>query len=262
MSARFGRRGRTRAMKSAAVVIALAASACGSVVEYWGPGGQSTPSAGVWVNATANLAGLSSECGNLSLVSARPDLDMMIAGVALRGLWSSSAGAASWTQLGQASGSDTITNRPSAIVYDPAHSGTFYESGIYNGGAVYKTTDSGATFTRLGIISHSDGVSVDFSDPLRRTLLAGGHEQESKVYRSNDGGGIWTEVGASLPAGSGYSSIPVVIDAQTHLIGTYSGAAAGVFRSLDGGATWNQVYAGAVRSQPLIASDRSMYWLL
>jgi len=252
-----------RAMKSAVVLIALAVSGCGSTVEYWGAdGGSPNPNPGVWDNATANLAGMSSECGNLTLLSARPDVDMLIAGVAVRGLWSSTDGAASWTQLGQGSGSDIITNRTSAIVYDPAHPGIFYESGIYGTSAVYKTTDSGTTFTRLGNIYHSDGVSIDFTDPLRRTLLAGGHEQGQKVYRSSDGGGTWTEVGAGLPADSGSSSIPLVMDAQTHLMGTYASDGAGVFRTTDRGVTWNQVYGGAVRSHPLVASDGAIYWLL
>ena len=43
-----------------------------------------------------------------------------------------------------------ITNRPSAIVYDPEHADTFWEAGIYNGGGVYKTEDNGKTFVQLG----------------------------------------------------------------------------------------------------------------
>src|SRR5579859_5959557 len=58
-----------------------------------------------WVAATANLAGLPSECGNMSLMSARPDRDMLIAGVAQQGLWASQNGSAAWTRLGQGTGS-------------------------------------------------------------------------------------------------------------------------------------------------------------
>src|SRR6185369_11119165 len=87
-----------------------------------------------WANATGNLAGMSSECGNLGLVSANPCSDMVIAGVARAGLWGTEDGGKTWVKLGAGAGSAVITNRISAIVYDPAAPGTFWESGIYNGG--------------------------------------------------------------------------------------------------------------------------------
>src|SRR5262245_29119963 len=62
-----------------------------------------------WEDATGNLAGLPSECGNLQSMSARPDRSGIIAGVSLQGLWSSEDGGATWSQLGQGAGSDEIT---------------------------------------------------------------------------------------------------------------------------------------------------------
>ena len=73
---------------------------------------------GEWTEATGNLAGMASECGNVSYISAKPD-GTLIAGIALHGLWHSADGGDSWTQLGQGDGSDEILNRPSSIVYDP-----------------------------------------------------------------------------------------------------------------------------------------------
>ena len=217
---------------------------------------------GNWINATGNLAGLNSECGNMSLLSSRPEKDQIIAGVAQRGLWTIANGADTWTQLGQGGGSAIVTNRPSAIVYDPGHPDTFWESGIYNGGGVYRTQDSGITVVQLGSAIHSDLVSIDFSDPARRTLLAGTHEQSGKLLRSTDGGSTWIDIGAQLPAGAGYSVSPLVIDAQTHLLGTYSTAGSGVFRTTNGGTSWTQTYSGGVFGHPLTASDGSIYWLL
>jgi len=46
-----------------------------------------SPSQGNWVNVTSNLAGMASECGNMTYVSAKPNEDLVIAGVAQRGLW-------------------------------------------------------------------------------------------------------------------------------------------------------------------------------
>jgi photosystem II stability/assembly factor-like uncharacterized protein len=199
----------------------------------------------------------------MTLVSARPDRDMLIGGVAQQGLWTStSASDSTWTRLGQGAGSATITNRPSVIVYDPDHADTFWEAGIYNGGGVYKTEDNGQTFVQLGSISHNDGVSVDFNDPARKTLLAGPHEQANKLYRSIDSGHNWTDIGSRLPADAGFLSSTLVIDAKTHLVGSYNASGAGVFRTTDGGDTWAQVHGGAVRGHALLATHGSIYWLL
>src|SRR5947199_2161466 len=81
-----------------------------------------------WVNVTGNLAGMPSECGNLCLLSVVPGQDRIIAGIAKRGLWQTTDGGASWTQLGQGAGSDIIVNRPSRILYDPRNPDTFWES--------------------------------------------------------------------------------------------------------------------------------------
>jgi hypothetical protein len=99
---------------------------------------------------------------------------------------------------------------------------TFWESGIYNAGGVYRTTDDGTTLLALGNVTHNDSISVDFTDPMRQTLLAGTHEQSGHLFRSTDGGNTWTDIGPNLPTGTGFSSQALVIDAQTHLLGTYT----------------------------------------
>ena len=221
-------------------------------------------SSATWVNVTGNLANMASECGNLTMLSAVPGNDTVIAGVALKGLWANSAGTGTaWAHLGSGAGSDAITNRPSWIVYDPVQVGVFWESGIYNGGGVYKTIDNGATFQRLGSISHNDYVSVDFGDPNRQTLLAGGHEQSQTVYRSTDGGKTWTNIGVSIPANTKFSTNPLVINAQTYVVNLsgYGSASAGIVRTTNGGASWQQVSTlEPAGSPPLVASNGTIYW--
>lgn len=214
-----------------------------------------------WIPVTANLAGLASECGNLSMLSVRPDRDMLTVSVALRGLWASEKGSEVWTPLGVGAGSATITNRGSSIVYDPDHPNTFWESGIYNGGGVYRTDDNGVTFRQLGNVTHSDAVSVDLTDPQRLTLLSGGHEQTA-VFVSKDGGQTWRDISGSLPKDVGYTSQPLTIDGRTYLLGTFSAANSGVFRTIDSGNTWTPAYKGAVLGRPLVAkSDGAIYWV-
>jgi len=226
------------------------------------PGSDATAPPSSWINATGNLAGMPSECGNLTLVSAEPTSSLVIAGVALHGLYATQDGGKTWHALGSGAGSASITNRPSSIVYDPAHSDVFWESGIYNGGGVYKTTDNGVTLLGLGKITHNDLVSVDFTDPARKTLLVGGHEQKQTLYRSTDGGGTWTNVGLNLPAASHFSSAPIVIDGQTHLVGCcgWGSGTCGVWRTNNGGTSWTSVSTLSVAGTPLRATSGAIFW--
>jgi hypothetical protein len=217
-----------------------------------------------WVNVTANLAGMASECGNTSYLAAHPMSDRLLTTVAKHGLWASSDGGGSWQQLWPGAGSAQITNRGSSIVFDPQHPDTFWESGIYNGPGVYRTTDNGATFTALGDARHTDSVSVDLTDPNRQTLLAGGHEQKQTLYRSADGGATWTNVGLNLPAGTNFCTNALVIDRNVHLVGCsgYGGGTDGVFRTTDGGKTWAPTSTAPAAALPLWAADGTIYWSL
>jgi hypothetical protein len=222
------------------------------------------PVSAQWSNVTANLAGMPSECGNLCLLSSVPGEDRIIAGIAQSGLWQTTDGGAIWTPAGHAAGSDSIVNRPSRILYDPSHPGVFWESGIYNSFGIYRTTNSGLTFQHLGSIRHNDFVSVDFSDPQRRTLLAGGHEQSRTVWKSLDAGQTWTNIGVALPEGTKHSSNPLLIDPTTYLVNAsgWGKGTGGVYRTTNGGATWTLASALEADGPPLSASDGSIYWRL
>jgi len=237
------------------------ASSAGGASSTGGSHPTTVPSGG-WTNVTTNLAGMTSECGNVSFLAAKPDEDVLVTGVALHGLWSSEDGGGSWQAIGTGAGTDAITNRTSSFVFDPSHPATYWESGIYNGGGVYSTTDDGSTFHALGDSHHDDLVSVDFTDPGRQTLLAGGHEQKQTLYRSTNGGATWDNVGLNLPSGSNFSSYPLVLDAQTHLVGTsgWGGGTSGIFRTTNGGQQWTLVSSDGGIAAPLLAKDGTIYW--
>jgi photosystem II stability/assembly factor-like uncharacterized protein len=266
-------------LRAAALALILAASSSDCVIPLSPPAdntGPAQPSAdsgtsdpgadssvvGNWINVTSNLANMASQCGNMSFLSAKPDEDLLIAGIALDGLWASRNGGENWSQLGLGSdASAPITNRTSSIVYDPQVSTRYWESGLYNAGGVFHTTDDGVTLVQDGDVHHSDLVSVDFSDPNRQTLLAGGHEQSQTLYRSTNGGMTWTNVGGALPANTA-CTFPLVIDAMTHLVGCdgYGGGPIGVYRTTDGGNHWSSTTTFGGIDQPLVASDGSIYW--
>jgi hypothetical protein len=239
------------------------ASASGGQAVRFGASLAALPSPGTWTNVTNNLANMPSECGNLTLISQVPGVDKTIAGVARVGLFMTTNGGSNWLALGTGSGSEFLNNRPSSIVYDPANANIFWVSGIYGDG-VFKTTDGGLTFHRLGNISHVDSVSIDFTDPNRQTLLAGGHEASKTVYKSSDGGQTWTNIGGNL-AGTGFSSSPLVMNAQTYIVNSYpswGGGTAGIFRTTNGGSSWQQVSTLGPAKLPKIAPDGTIYWNL
>jgi photosystem II stability/assembly factor-like uncharacterized protein len=225
-----------------------------------GPGGNPDEKlpAGEWKNVTGNLAGLMSGCGDLSGLSSKPDEDMLIAGVALRGLFSSRNGGESWERLGTAESSDTITNTPALIVYDPDHTKTWWEAGIYGDLGVYRTTDNGQTLKALGDVRFTESLAIDFSDPERKVMIAGGHEAKQTVYRSNDGGKTWSNIGDKFPTSLGCPST-LVIDADTYVVGCDFGGE-GILRTTDAGKSWTMVSANGGTHSPLRASDKSIYW--
>ena len=170
----------------------------------------------LWTNVTADLFAKAAGGGDVTLVSAQPGTGRVIAGVSKKGLWATDDSGKTWVHLGSGAGSAVIDHGTTGIVYDPDKPTTFWESGIYGStGGIFKTVDNGVTFTRLGNISHNDLVTVDFSDPERKTLLAGAHETTRKLYLSKDGGMTWNDIGMNLPADSNFSSSPQIIDTQT-----------------------------------------------
>jgi hypothetical protein len=83
---------------------------------------------GPWVDVTSNLAGMPSECGNMTYVTGRPGSEQVIAGVALHGLWANNPGSDTWTPLGEG-GPAQILNRAESIVFDPSAPNRYWESG-------------------------------------------------------------------------------------------------------------------------------------
>lgn len=209
-----------------------------------------------WKNVTGGVGGETWGYAGVTLLAAVPDRDEILAGVSEQGLWSSTDGGATWKKLG-----GEIKNRPHQIVFDPKDSRTFWISGCYGAG-IFRTNDAGATFRRLGKLDHVDGIAVDFSDPARRTLLTGLHEQERSLHVSHDGGEKWEKIGDRLPEDSNFTSDPIILDSKTFITnaaGWKKGKAWGIYRTTDAGATWAKVSESGTAGRPLVASG-SIYW--
>jgi hypothetical protein len=168
---------------------------------------------------------------------------------------------ATWRKLA-ADDKEPIRNRPHQIVFDPADPQRFWVSGCYSA-SPFLTVDGGNTFQRLGNLTHMDGIGIDFTDPQRKTLVVGLHEQARSVHKSSDGGKTWQKIGDSLPEDSNHSTDPIVIDAKTYIINTAGWAQKktwGIYRSEDGGGAWIKVSELGCQGRALIAADGAIYW--
>lgn len=217
---------------------------------------------GEWRAVTPDIGDFEVLCGPMSWLSSKPDEDLLIAGINQEGLWATRDGGETWEPFGRGEGSDPMVHGTTTIVYDPEDPDVFWEAGIYGEKGVFKTTDGGKTFKHLGDIWHNDYVTIDFTDPRRRTLLASGHEQQV-LYKSVDGGETWEDIGAAIPEGTKVCSFPLIIDSKTYLLGCggwYDEGKPAILRSEDGGKSFRVVHDDGGAEAPLVASDGSIYW--
>lgn len=183
--------------------------------------------------------------------------------------WSTINGGTTWTQIGKGAGSAALTIQPLGVLFDPKDPNTFWMFGNFAGasGGVLRSSNGGNTFAGLHC-QETEGISVDFSDPQRQTLVIGRHEHSQEVFKSADGGKSWTNIGKTLPPGTARSQYPLVIDSQTYLIGCSftipygtgsGGGTPGIYRTTNGGTSWTLVSPLTVFQNPLVVGG-TIYW--
>src|SRR5258708_28142479 len=98
-------------------------------------------------------------------------------------------------------------------------------------------------------------------------MLSGGHEQGvaggQGLFLCKDGSGTFADIMPKLPAGMGFCTNTLVVDAMTMLVGcanSYKGETPGIVRSADAGATWTSVNPTGGSMQPLFGSHRQLYF--
>jgi photosystem II stability/assembly factor-like uncharacterized protein len=132
-------------------------------------------------------------------------------------------------------------------------------SDIIHGNGMYRSTDAGATWTRIGLEdSRQIGrITVDPHEPRTLLVAALGHAYASNemrgVYRSTDGGATWTR---TLFHDRDTGAIDLASDPEMHVVyaslwqtrrppwNTYppsNGPGSGLYKSTDGGTTWTPV---------------------
>jgi photosystem II stability/assembly factor-like uncharacterized protein len=137
------------------------------------------------------------------------------------------------------------------------------ESGLWS------TSDAGKTWKKLGAgdAAHVDGLGIDLTDPDRKTLLIGHHEQDRSIEKSTDGGQTWQKIGDKLPEHTNFSNDVIVFDSKTFVVNAAgwkqeNGAQLpfGIYRTEDAGATWTKVSETGPSGPACKTSDGAIYW--
>lgn len=112
-----------------------------------------------------------------------------------------------------------------------------------SGGGLFKSTDGAASWSASGQGLNDLFLSSIAVDPSNASILYAGTNHpydgsnSQRVYKSNDGGGTWTQT--PLDAKGFSISFVGVNPARSAQVVAVSRGAAGYFQSLDGGATWS-----------------------
>jgi hypothetical protein len=193
-------------------------------------------------------------------------VDTVYAGAATGGVWRSTNAGTTFSSVWPAS----LTPSIGALAIAP--SGTLYAgtgegnpgggSVTFPGNGVYRSTDSGNTWTHLGLAGSEriGRLAIDptnanriFAAATGSLFVAGGVRG---LYRTTDGGSTWQLVLAGANSTTG--AVDVAIDPTTPSRvyvamwdhrrqpqgRVYGGVGSGIYRSTDGGATWTRLGGG------------------
>jgi photosystem II stability/assembly factor-like uncharacterized protein len=174
------------------------------------------------------------------------------------GIYKSTDEGKTWTRMGLASsehiGKILIDPRTSNVVYVAAQ-GPLWSAGGERG--LYKTTDAGATWKGVLIISPDTGVNDIVFDPRNADIIYASSYQrrravgqligggpEGAIYKTTDGGGKWTKLSKGLPAGD-MGRIALGVDPRkpgvVFALIFAKPDEAGFYRSDDAGASWARI---------------------
>jgi len=109
--------------------------------------------------------------------------------------------------------------------------------------AVYKSSDTGATWTRLaGELTRTRVISLALDPQLSATVFAG--TMGDGTYKSPDGGRTWHQFNAGIQKGTISAIVNQIVFNPLGTEMVYAATTVGVFRSLDGGRNWTERMQG------------------
>ena len=188
-----------------------------------------------------------------ALVKHPSDPSTLYVGAADGGVWKTADAGSTWTPLTDfaqtlAIGSMAINPQNPNELWVGTGEGNFAIDN-YPGGALYHTTDGGASWTTL---THGfgdiRGLAVKPDGPTTLYAAAGTrHSGASGILKSIDGGATWTLLANGIPSGIGTE---VIIDPSSTgtvygVLGDIFGSSVnGIYKSTDGGATFTKLSGG------------------
>ena len=182
------------------------------------------------------------------------------------GVWKTTDAGRTWKPIfdDQPTGSiGTIAIAPSNanVIYVGSGEG-LHRPDLSTGDGVYKSTDAGATWTRLGLgdAQQIPAIAVDPKNPDRLFVAALGHpygpNEERGIYRSLDGGKTFEKV-LSKDENTGGNDVDIDPLNPNIVYATmweerqgpwensvWAGTNGGIFKSTDGGTTWKPLTSG------------------
>lgn len=138
--------------------------------------------------------------------------------------------------LGCGSRSDTVVS----IALHPTKPNILY---LATDEAVYKSSDTGATWRRLeGELSRTRVISLAIDPALPANVFAG--TMGDGTYKSPDGGRTWHQFNAGIQKGTISAIVNQIVFNPLGTEMIYAATTVGVFRSMDGGRTWSERMKG------------------
>lgn len=137
------------------------------------------------------------------------------------------------------------------VAVDPNDADLAYLVGI--GGAVFKTTNGGTSWTNVSIVGVSSQVLSIAIDPVNTQIVYVGTSQ--RVYKSTVGGSSWVALNNGFQFTT--SIFDLLIDSATNNI--YAGTQNGIYKSVDAGANWTQFNVTNLNSVRALAQDPNSF---
>jgi photosystem II stability/assembly factor-like uncharacterized protein len=194
------------------------------------------------------------------------------AGAASGGIWKTVDGGVHWTPIFDGEPVSSI----GALAVAPSDpnvvwAGTgepFIRSHVSMGWGVYRSTDAGRTWTKMGLDSTGriSRIIVHPTDPRTVYVAAEGHlyapQPQRGIYRTTDGGATWERV-LFVNDSTGASDLVMDPDNPRILFAgfwqvevktwgrTSGGAGSGIWKSTDGGTTWTRLTGNGLPTRPV-----------
>lgn len=211
-----------------AAVHALAIDPTNPLILYAGGGGlngvfKSTNGGATWARSGLTAGAIYS----LAIDPSNPST--IFAADAGRGLLKTTNAGAAWVPLNNGIPFGSSFDGFRAVAIDPINPATIYAGAAFPPNGIFKSTDSGATWTKTPAQAGGGSFNSFAIDPTNPATIYAG--TSGAIYKSTNGGGSWTQL-RSLSGGGSLALYP----GNTSIL--YAGTGNGVLQTTNGGTTW------------------------